>query len=85
MVTREDLKEWIVEALRANNGSANVVQVSRYVWEHHDAELRSAGDLFFTWQYDIRWAATKLRHEGRLAPADRLSATPWRLSRAAEA
>lgn len=83
MLTRDDLKPWILDALQANSGRATVVQVCRYVWQNHEVELRRAGDLFFTWQYDIRWAATKLRHEGKLAQTDRKSPTPWQLADAA--
>lgn len=25
--------------------------------------------MFYTWNYDIRWAATELRKEGRMKPA----------------
>lgn len=80
MLTRHDLKSWILEALTAKGGSASVVEVCRYVWQHHEQDLGGAGDLFYTWQYEIRWAATKLRHEGKLASADRASREPWRLS-----
>jgi hypothetical protein len=80
MLTRDDLKPWVLEALNASGGCATVVQVCRHVWQHHEADLRRSGDLFFTWQYDIRWAATKLRHERRLAPTDRGKPTPWCLS-----
>jgi hypothetical protein len=47
---------------------------------NHELELRRAYDFFFTWQYDIRWAATMLRHEGTLAPVDRRSSTPGQLA-----
>jgi hypothetical protein len=84
MVTRNDLKPWILDALGASGGRATVVQVCRHVWQNHEGELRKSGDLFFTWQYDIRWAATKLRHERKLAVADRQSPTPWQLAISAE-
>ena len=80
MLNRDDLKPWIVDALNANGGRASVVQVCKHVWQNHEDELRRGGDLFFTWQYDIRWAATKLRHEGTLAPTEPKSPTPWRLA-----
>ena len=64
MSSREDLDTWLVEALRANNGSASIVEVCTFVWENHQDELRRSGDLFFTWQYDIRWAAYRLRKDG---------------------
>jgi len=63
-VTRYDLQEWLVNALRAHRGSATIVQVCEHVWANHEQDLRASGDLFYTWQYDIRWAATKLRKKG---------------------
>jgi hypothetical protein len=33
MATKEDLSGWLIEALRANNGSASIVEVCRYVKE----------------------------------------------------
>jgi len=79
MLVRDDLKPWIIDALSALGGRASVVQVCKFVWEHHEADLREGGDLFFSWQYDIRWAATKLRKEGVLASTAEKSAAPWRL------
>ena len=80
MLVRDDLKPWIVDALRACGGRASVLEVCKHVWQHHEADLREGGDLFFTWQYDIRWAATKLRHERVLAPTEPKSPTPWQLA-----
>lgn len=71
------LKTWVTEALIENDGCADLLTVSRWVWEHHEIELRSMGPLFYTWQYDLRWAATTLRHEGVLQAHVR--GEPWRL------
>jgi len=70
MATKEDLSGWLIEALRANNGSASTVEVCKYVWNNYENELRRSGDLFFTWQYDIRWVATQLRNKGILRAAE---------------
>ena len=64
MAHRENLTKWLVEALEANTGSASITNVCKYIWKHYEDEIRKSGDLFFTWQYDIRWAATNLRKEG---------------------
>jgi hypothetical protein len=52
VATREALKGWVIQAVKANGGRAGVVEIARHIWDHHEAELRSSGDLFFTWQYD---------------------------------
>ena len=57
VATKPDLMDWVVEALRHLGGRAGVVQVSKQVWNTHAADLAASEDLFYTWQYDIRWAA----------------------------
>ena len=80
MATKSDLVLWVIEALEELNGSGSVVQVCQVVWRRHEADLRSSGELFYTWQYDIRWAAQKLRDEGRLRPVQPRSRAPWQLA-----
>lgn len=79
MASRDVLMRWVLEALKAQGGSASVLQVCKWVWRHHEDDLRNAGDLFYSWQYDIRWAATKLRKQGRLAATSREDRGMWRL------
>jgi hypothetical protein len=71
MANREDLKEWVYQAVRENAGQTKLAKVARHIWKRHEEELRKSGDLFYTWQYEMRWAAQKLRNEGRLALAGR--------------
>ena len=80
MASREDLDTWVIEALRANNGSASIVEVCTFVWENHQDELRRSGDLFFTWQYDIRWAANRLRKDSIMRRADLSPRGIWELA-----
>ncbi len=75
MATKYDLEGWLVEALKAQQGSASIVDVGRYVWEKYEAELKRSGDLFLTWLYDIRWAA---RAALALGPAGFLGLPPSR-------
>jgi len=79
MAHREDLRKWLTEALEANNGSASIVEICKYVWEKYENELRRSGDLFYTWQYDIRWAATQLRKKGIIRAVDLSSKGIWEL------
>lgn len=80
MATKRDLESWIVEALRDAHAELSVVDVARYIWEHHEAELRESGELFYRWQYDLRWAAQNLRNDGVLAPKDGRRTGGWRLN-----
>jgi hypothetical protein len=80
MATREDIKSWVVQALSSNGGRATLVEVARHIWGHHETELRSSGDLFFTWQYDMRWAALTLRKLGQMKPAATGDKGMWALA-----
>ena len=62
------LQDWVLEALRASGGKGRILEVCKHIWRHHEAELRASGDLFYTWQYDVSWAAQKLRDSGKLQP-----------------
>ena len=76
---RELLQEWIVEALESLDGEAEIVDISRRIWQVHEQDLRELGDKFFTWQYDLRWEAKKLRDEGVLAPDEETPKGVWAL------
>ena len=81
MATKTDLMTWVIEALEGLGGSGTVVEVSRVVWREHELDLRQSGDLYYTWQYDIRWAAQKLRNNGVLKPIlARRAGVPWELA-----
>ena len=80
MLTKEDLPDLILEALNAKNGSASLVDVCKFIWENHQGHIESSGDLFFTWQYDIRWAANKLRRSGKMKAAELSPKGLWELS-----
>lgn len=79
MATKQDLESWIVQALREERREMTVVDVARHVWENHEADLRASGDLFYRWQYDLRWAAQNLRNDGVLASKDGRRSGGWSL------
>ena len=68
MANKTELVDWLYKALKDLDGSASIPEVCKYVWEHHEAELRNSGNLFYTWQDDIRWAAYQLRTSGKMKP-----------------
>jgi hypothetical protein len=79
MASKKDLKVWAVEALKLNRGRLSLIDICKYVWDKHEQDLKDSGDLFYTWQYDIRWAATYLRKEGILKPAEQSPKGVWEL------
>ncbi|HEY6896458.1 MAG TPA: hypothetical protein VI279_04295 [Rhodocyclaceae bacterium] len=80
MASRLDLQDWIIEALHSKGGTATIVEVAKFLWEFHEQELRSSGDLFFTWQYDMRWACTRLRKQRIVQAAEVSDRGQWKLS-----
>ena len=65
MATKNDLVDWLYEALRGL-GRGRIPYLCKFVWENHEQELRQSGELFYTWQYDIRWAAYQLRKSNKM-------------------
>ncbi|WP_156393641.1 hypothetical protein [Nocardioides sp. Root140] len=61
------LGSWIVEALGVAGRSASPLAVAKLVWARHEQDLRSAGDLLFTWQLDLRSTAAEMVADGRLS------------------
>ena len=67
MATKTDLRDWVYQAVTDAGGKATIVEVAKHIWSKHESELRASGPLFYTWQYDMRWAAQDLRRTGRFA------------------
>lgn len=63
---RERMQLWVREALGELGGEGTIVEVAKTLWAARENDLREAGDAFYLWQYDMRWAAQKLRGKGML-------------------
>jgi len=67
---REDLPDILYNIIKSfPNGSATMQQIFRRFWNLYKKKLNEADDIFYTWNYEIRWAATELRKQGRMKPA----------------
>ena len=44
----------IIEAMSESGGSGSPVDVCTRIWEIHEIDLRTSGELFYTWQYEVR-------------------------------
>ena len=64
---RDLLKGWVLAALKAEGGSAKLPVIAKHIWDNHEADLRARGDMFYTWQYQMRWAGQVLQQAGQLA------------------
>ena len=79
-IDRESMSLWVVEALRILGGKGEIVEICKVVWKKHGDEIRESGDLFYTWQYEIRWAGDILRKRGEIKPADLSPRGVWELA-----
>ena len=68
-MTRKELPDLLYKTLKELGGSANMMDVFRKFWNEHKDKLKETDDIFYTWNYDIRWAATQLRKQGKMKPA----------------
>ena len=80
MLTREDLQDLVIEALKANDGKARIFEVCKYIWDNYENELKASGKLLYTWQYEVRWAAQQLRNSGVMKPVFGSRSLPWELA-----
>ncbi len=81
MAEKADLDTWVRDALRELGGRASLVEVARIIWKHHETDLRSSGNLFFTWQYDMRWAANRLRRRSVMKSVVMSPSGIWELAK----
>jgi hypothetical protein len=79
-VSKADLEKWVHEALRAHGGEAHHSVVAKHIWDHYEERLKNSGDLLYTWQYEIRWAAQRLRNAGICKPDDQTPRGVWALA-----
>jgi len=79
MATKADLRDWVFEAVSESGGKSTIANVAKAIWTKHEGELRRSGDLFYTWQYDMRWAAQELRRTGKFASIAASEKRHWQL------
>ncbi len=58
---------------------ARLPYILRQTWA--ETALRRSGDLFFTWQHDIRWVAAEVRNEGGMRSAKPSPQGIWELTK----
>lgn len=85
MADRKLLQAWVLEAVRTCGGSASLLDVAKHIWAKHETELRASGPLFYTWQYDMRWAADALRRAGLFKPSALSAPGMWEIDDAHKA
>ena len=76
-MTRNDLPDLVIEALESMGGSGRIVAICKFIWNKYQHQLSRSGDLYYTWQYEVRWAGQYLRDKGLLQKPQ--SDHMWRL------
>ncbi len=64
-ITRDTIKTWTEHALKNLGGTSHYKSVAKELWKLYGIKLKG-DERFYTWQYDMRWAAQELRDEGKL-------------------
>lgn len=80
MAAGDYLRRWVLEALEHLGGRGTIVEVCRQIWHSHETDLRALGDPFYTWQYDVRWAAFTLRDSGETKITKQGTHSVWELT-----
>jgi hypothetical protein len=79
-ISRDNMTDLLYEVLKDMGGKGTIVEVCKAFWEKHENDLRRSGEWFYKWQYEIRWAATELRREKLLKPAEYSPKGLWELN-----
>lgn len=70
MSLREDLVPIVDATIRKLGGSASIREIAKDIWLNHEPMLRAAGDDFYVWQYEMRWAGQYLVKKGTITKTD---------------
>lgn len=81
MADRDDLDNWVVDALTSLGGKGTIVEIAKYIWDNHESDLQDSGNLFYTWQYDFRWSGKRLRDQNIIKPAKTSPSGVWILNK----
>ena len=69
----------VQEALEFHSGSATINQVGEFILDKYSEVINEDEKLRISWQYDYRWAATQLRKDGIMVPAEESPKGVWEL------
>ena len=69
MIKRSDLPGLLHIILLDLGGRAEMMTIFKEFYNKYGKLFTEDNPLFYTWNYDIRWAATALRRDGIMAPA----------------
>ena len=80
IIKRKDLTEILEEALVSLGGEGRIVEICEYIWNNYNNDLLSSGDIFYTWQYDLRMSAKEtLKAQGKVITIKDGTKSIWKL------
>ena len=70
IISKDDLPRLLEDVLKEMNGNGYILDISKKFWIKYKDNITPDNNLFYTWQYDIRWAATELRKNNIMVRPD---------------
>lgn len=83
MVEKHCLKEMeiiLVGILKNLGGKSHFVPICRLVWGNHENWIRRSENMLYIWQFELGWAATRLRKKGIMLPDSGRRDGTWELA-----
>jgi len=80
-ITKNTLCLIVYEGLEYYNGKANIIDIAKYIHKNYENLLKNSGDIYYSWQYDYRWAATQLRKEGKIKQSIECDRGIWEIKK----
>ena len=79
LIRKQDMTILVIDALESLGGGGTIVEVAAEIWKTHKDDLEASGEIFYTWQYDMRWARHRLSEEGKLRTKSKGRESFWEL------
>ena len=70
IISKNDLPILLEEVLKEMDGNGYILDISKKFWIKYKDNITPNNNLFYTWHYDIRWAATELRKNNIMVRPD---------------
>ena len=79
LIRKQDMTILVSDALESLGGKGTIVEVAAEIWKHHKDDLEASGEIFYTWQYEMRWARHRLSEAGKLKTKLKDRESVWEL------
>ena len=76
---KEMLPDLLYGVFKDMSGHGSIISICKRFWSNYENELKNSDDLFYTWPYNIRWAATAFRKTGRMQDANLSPSGVWEI------